>query len=212
MNVIATLLNICCRFYVPLHACCPFKGPSWWVHNCIMCVVSGMRYGRIYLACLCIYSDVPVSLSGSTAWLWIRVFCHKSWVQDRAWQLFHAAAFLYISVWMQWFMFYLLLDQTSYGPSFWNIYPNISNGQRTQRIFDSYQNLDSWGLCPLEPTVHPLRQPDWSVLMSHFGLCRLNYFLWLVHFHCFSCTRPTGGVLVSSRLRLRLHLRHSLDG
>ena len=30
-----------------------------------------------------------------------------------------------------------------YGPSFWNIYPNISNGQRTQRIFDSYQNLDS---------------------------------------------------------------------
>ena len=76
----------------------PFWGPGWWVHNCIMCVVSGMNYGRIYLACLCIYSDVPVSLSGSTAWLWIRVFCHKSWVQDRAWQLFHAAAFLYISV------------------------------------------------------------------------------------------------------------------
>ena len=122
VNVFATLLNICCRFYVPLHACCPFKGPSWWVHNCIMCVVSGMRYGRIYLACLCIYSDVPVSLSGSTAWLWIRVFCHKSCVQDRAYQLFYAAAFLYISVWMQWFMFYLLLDQTSYGPSFWNIY------------------------------------------------------------------------------------------
>ena len=39
-----------------------------------------------------------------------------------------------------------------------------TNGQKPNGIFNSYQNSDSFGFCPLVPTIHPITAGCWSVL------------------------------------------------
>ena len=103
----------------------------------------------------------------------------------------------------------------------WYVYPH-TNGQKTNGIFNSYQNSDSLGFCPLVPSSYPFHHRglvglsaynSYASVQSLFLSCAVSALLRLAWLLTFNTAVKSDEDLRSIKTKLLLLLvGHSLEG